>query len=101
RLAPCGLRRQIRKLGLVGILHARKHAMLSQSLCEHGSDFWSFVGIIELVAADAPADPGRRNPLRIADERDLVLEGEIARRRSPGIEMLMEPLVGRHDQGAD
>ena len=37
--------------------------------------------------------------LRIDDA--LVLEGEVARRRGAGVEVLVEPHVRRHDQRAD
>src|SRR4029450_12209302 len=101
RLALHRLRRQVRKLGLIRLLHARLHPMLGEFPCEQGPDLGRLVGIVDLIAADAAADPGGRHTLRVADERDLVLEGEIARPRRPGVEVLMEPLVGRDDQRAD
>ena len=74
---------------------------LRQRVREHAADFRRLVGIVDLVAADAPADPGDRHALRIAQRRDLVLEGEIARRRRAGVEVLVEHPVRRHDQRAD
>jgi hypothetical protein len=55
----------------------------------------------DLVAPDAAADPGLRHALGVADRHHLMLEGEIVRRRGAGVEMLMQPHVGRHDQRAD
>ena len=48
-----------------------------------------------------PADPGLRHALRVSDRDALVLEGEIARRRRAGVEVLVQPHVRRHDHGAD
>src|SRR5882672_8296470 len=48
-------------------------------------------GVVHLRAAEPGRDPRHRNALRIA--RRPVLEGEIARRRRAGIEVLVEPGV--------
>src|SRR5215471_5173893 len=47
------------------------------------------VGIVDLIAAKAPADPGLGHALGVADGTDLVLEGEVARGRGAGVEMLV------------
>src|SRR6185503_17834662 len=57
------------------------------------------VRVVDLVATKPAADPGHRDALRIA--RRPMLESEVARRRRPGVEMLMEGLVRRHDQRPD
>src|SRR5215208_5524624 len=43
-----GFGRQVGQFLLVGVLHARRHAVLRQRRLEHGADFGSLVGIIDL-----------------------------------------------------
>src|SRR5688500_12886544 len=69
---------QLRQLGLVSLLHPRPKAMPGQRLREHGADLGALVGIVDLVAAEALANPGLRHALSIPDRDDLVLESEIA-----------------------
>src|SRR5439155_23058159 len=74
-------RRHIRLLGRVGLVHLRAQPALGELLREQLAGFRVLVGVIDLVATGAPADPGLRHALRVADGDALVLEGEIARRR--------------------
>src|SRR5436305_1138131 len=83
-------RRQIRELLLIGVFHPRRQAVAGQGILERGADLRRLIGVIDLLASDAPADPGGGHALGIPDQRHLMLEGEIARRRGPRIEMLME-----------
>ena len=72
----------------------------SQRFREPLPDLGALVGVVDLVAAQALADPGLGHALRVADGDTLVLEGEIARRGRAGIEMLVQPHVGWHDHRA-
>src|ERR1700719_4560549 len=92
-------RREAANLRRVHVVHARKQRVFGERVGEQLAHSRMLVGVIDLGAAEAPADPGDRHALRIA--RRPVLEGEIARRRRAGIEMLMEPHVRRYHQGAD
>ena len=74
--------------------------MLGERLREPCPDFRPLVRIVDLVAAQAPADPRLGHALRIADRHALGLERQVARRRRPGIEVLVEPEVWRHDHRA-
>ena len=73
-------------------------ALFRQRLAEGLAHDRRLVGVVDLVAADPPADPGLRDALRVADRDDLVLEGEVARRGVAGVEVLVEPHVRRNDQ---
>src|SRR5262249_3638785 len=86
-------RRQIGELLRIGLVHARGEAALAQLIGEHSPHHRHLVGIVDLIAAEAPADPRLGHALRVADGNDLVLEGEIARGRGAGVEMLVEPHV--------
>src|SRR5581483_8782502 len=79
----------------VGCSHLGRQPVLGEFAFELLAGFGILVAVIDLVAADAPADPGFRHALRVADGDALVLEGEIARRRRPGVKMLVHPHVGR------
>src|SRR5262249_7137932 len=87
-------RRQVRQLSLVGLLHAWLHAVLGKLLREHRPDLRPLVGIVDLIAADAPADPGRRHALRVADERNLIPERHEAAAAPPRFESAGEPFCG-------
>src|SRR5437879_4770985 len=91
-------RRQVRQLGFVHRIHAWAEAMLGQCFREHLAHHRRLVSVVDLVAAEPSADPRQWHALAVARRR--MLEREIARRHWPGIEMLMEPGVRRHDQGA-
>src|SRR5262245_53755357 len=82
------LRRQRRELLAVGLLHPRPDPMAGQGVSEHLPHRGILVGVIELVAAEPPADEAEQHALRVA-YRAGMLEGEIARRRRAGVEMLM------------
>src|SRR5688500_2397296 len=84
----------------VGLVHVGLQAMLGQRLRKPLPDLGTLVGVVDLVSAQAPADPGLGNALGIADRDALGLEREVARRRGAGIEVLVEPEVRRHDHGA-
>ncbi len=58
------------------------------------------VGVVDLVPADAAADPGLGHALGVAHGDAFGLEGEVARRGRAGVEVLVEPHVGRDDQRA-
>ena len=71
-----GLRRQVRKFGRVRLVHARhEQAVLGECLGEGLPDHRRLVGVVDLVTADAPADPRLRNTLGVAHRHHLVLEG--------------------------
>src|SRR6185437_3093503 len=79
---------QLRELRPVGLVHARLEAVLPERLGEHLADFRGLVGVVDLVAAQALADPGLRDPLGIPDGDTFLLEREIARRGGAGVEVL-------------
>src|SRR4051812_2656625 len=95
-----GLGREVLQLLLVRLVHLRLQAVLGQGLREGLAHVRRLVGVVDLVAADALADPGLRHALRVADRHDLVLEGEVAGRLGPGVEVLVVPHVRRDDQRA-
>src|SRR5688572_3892273 len=68
------LRRQGRQLGLVCGVHLRLHAVLGQGLAERLAHERRLVGVVDLVATDALADPRLRHALGVANGHDLVLE---------------------------
>src|SRR5207249_12229464 len=82
------------------LIHARAQAVLGQVLREHSADHRHLVGVVDLIAAEPPADPGPGHTLRVTNGNALVLEGKIARRRGSAVEVLMEPHVRRHNQRA-
>src|SRR6266478_2986419 len=86
-------RRQCLELLAIGLLHARGKAMPGERFRKHCAHAGAFVSIVELVAAEPLADPAGHDALRVALRAEL--ESEIARRRRPGVEMLMQPHVGR------
>ena len=94
-------RRLVALLRSVGLVHLRRQPVLGELLRELLARLRVLVGVVDLVAAVPLADPGLRHALRVADRDALVLEGEIARRRRAGVEVLMQPHVRRHDHGAD
>ena len=65
-------RRQVGGLLGVGLLHARSEAAPAELLGEHRADRRRLVGIVDLVAAEAAADPGLGHALRVADGDALV-----------------------------
>src|SRR5712692_623732 len=73
------IRGTLQLLRRVRPLHARGEAVAGERVGEQRAHDGLLVGIIDLVAAGAPADPRLRDPLRVADGDALVLEGEIAR----------------------
>ena len=88
-------------LGGVGLVHRRLEPVPGKLLLEFLARLRVLVGVVDLVAAEPLADPGLRHALGVADRDALVLEGEIARRRCAGVEVLVQPHVRRHDHGAD
>src|SRR5215208_6329258 len=81
------LGRQRLKFRRISLVHLRLQPVARQRVYVHFAQGRRLVGVIDLVAAKAAADPGHRHALRIA--RRPVFESQIARRRRPGIEMLM------------
>src|ERR1700722_18853751 len=88
--------RQLRQLSLISLFHPRRHPVLGQRFAEQLAYHWFFVGIIDLVAADPPADPCLRHALRVADGNHFMLEGQIPSRRRAGVEVLVKPEIGRN-----
>src|ERR1700731_2071672 len=88
--------RQLRQLRLVCLVHPRFHAVFLQCVAEQLANHLFLVGIVDLIAADAPADPGLRHALRVADRDRFMLEGEVSSRRRARVEMLVKPQVGRN-----
>jgi hypothetical protein len=74
--------------------------VLAQRVGEPLAHLRRLVRIVDLVAADAAADPGLRHALGVADRDSLALEGEVAGGRRAGVEVLVEPHVGRDDERA-
>src|SRR5690348_14600647 len=81
------------ELSLVGRVHFRAQPLLGEFALEILAGLGVLVAVVDLVAAEALADPRLRHALRVADCNALVLEGEIARRRGASIEMLVQPHV--------
>src|ERR1700720_2019671 len=88
RSSRLGHRRQIGTLLCICLIHARGDALPGQFLGEHFSDERLLVGVVDLITAHPAADPCLGHTLRITDGNTLVLESEITRRRSAGIEVL-------------
>src|SRR5262245_17117918 len=61
RVALHRLGRQVGELGLIGVLHLRLHAVLGELLREGATHLRPLIGVVDLVAADPPADPGGRH----------------------------------------
>src|SRR5918998_26045 len=64
------LGREVLQLLLVRLVHPRLQAVLGQGLLEGLAHVGRLVGVVDLVAADALADPGLRDALRVADGHD-------------------------------
>jgi hypothetical protein len=58
---------QVGHLGLVGVVHAGGDGGLGQGRGEHVADLGALVGVVDLVAADAAADPRLGHALGVAD----------------------------------
>src|SRR4029079_3738355 len=89
----------IRLLGGVGLVHSGFQPVPGELAFELLAGLRMLVGVVDLVAAEPLADPRLRHALRITDGDALVLEGEIARGRRAGVEMLMQPHVRRLNHG--
>src|SRR5258706_13464578 len=94
------LGREFGKLVAIGLFHARFQAVLGERLGEHLAHFGRLVGIVDLVAADPLADPRLGHALGVADGNAFLLERKVARGRGARVEVLVEPHVGRSDEGA-
>src|SRR5205807_1230420 len=94
-------RRQVGEFLRISLIHARGETVLGKLLGEDFAHHRDLVGVVDLVAAETPADPGLGHALCVADGDALVLEGEVPRRGGAGVEVLVEPHVRRHDQRAD
>src|ERR1700722_13856235 len=87
----CRFDSKIRLFLGVSLIHPRRETVLGEFCREGAANFRLLVDIVDLIAAGALRDPGFRHALRVADGDPLVLEGEIARRRRAGIEVLVKP----------
>src|SRR6266508_6010430 len=64
----------------VGLLHSRLQVVPGERLGKQLANLRLFVRVVDLVAAEPPADPGLRHALLVADRGGFVLERELARR---------------------
>src|SRR2546422_2403137 len=69
------LGREFAKFRPVGLFHPRLEIVLGERLGKQLANRRPLVRIVDLVAAEPPADPGLRDPLLIANGGGFVLEG--------------------------
>src|SRR5262249_60179960 len=82
-------------------LHAALDAVLGEILLDHAANARVLVLVLDLIAA--LLDALRRAPLLSQAGKFPAAEGfqrEIARGLAAGVEMLVEPALGRHEQAA-
>src|SRR5215469_4410155 len=93
------LGRKVVRLGPVRLVHARGQPVPGESFRKHATHLRVLVRIVDLHAAQPPADPRQWDTLGIA--RRGMLEGKITRRCWTRVEVLVEPGVGGNDHRSD